>query len=146
MKRLSDNEFILSQTNMDNIYGIRIMDGEFYLMGLMEDAESYRIKKSMHCDGDFLERDHLISTGEILTDENMPARFAILFELDDNGRPKEEYIKDCENAYAYFLQLLRPYTRNGVSDGDHDIFMLTKNEFSAICDALRDGDYIFIVE
>lgn len=146
MKRLSDNAFILLQPDMDKVYGIRILDGEFYLLGIMEDAEGYRIKKSMHADGDHLERDPLIATGEILTDENMPARFVILYELDTDGNPKEEHDKDCENAHECFLHLLEPYTRNGTSDGDHDIFVLTRNEFSALCDALRDGDYIFVIE
>lgn len=146
MKRLSDDQFITAQPDMDHIYGIRILDGEFYLRGIMEDAEGYRIKKSMHSDGDFLDRDPLVSTGEILTDENMPPRFLILYELDENGNPKEQQDTAFENAHEYFLQLFEPYTRNGVSDGSHDIFMLTKNEFSSICDALRDGDYIFVIE
>lgn len=145
MKRLNDEEFIFSQPDMDCIYGIRIKNNEFRLLAYMENAERYRIKQSMDSDGDPLCADAFISIGEIISGENMPSCMYILYELDDNGNPVDDADKKFRNAHDCFLSLISPYTVNGVSDGDHDIFQLTADELSAISDALRDGDYVLVV-
>lgn len=146
MQRLSDEKFIELQPNMDNVYGIRIKNGEFYLLAYMENAEHYNIKHSLSSDGDLLLRDPIVSVGEISSDENVPAHVGILWELDDAGNLIDPENKKYKNAHEYFLSFITPYTYHDVSDGDHDIFLMTKNELSAICDALRDGDYVIITE
>lgn len=45
------------------------------------------------------------------------------------------------------ISFVRNYERNGVSDADgHDIFCMTTEEFHGIANALRDGDYVFVIE
>ena len=52
-----------------------------------------------------------------------------------------------ENPYSDFLSNIKCYERNAMSDADdHDIFSLTMDEIYSISDALRDGDYVFVID
>ena len=54
---------------------------------------------------------------------------------------------EYRNAYKKFLSCINPYQRNGKSDpDDHNIFLMTQKEFGDCIDALRDGDYVFVIE
>ena len=67
--------------------------------------------------------------------------------VDDDGNVIQEQEQTYKNVYERFLSFVRNYERNGVSDADdHDIFCMTTEEFQGIADALRDGDYIFVME
>lgn len=47
----------------------------------------------------------------------------------------------------FLLSCINPYQRNGKSDpDDHNIFLMTQKEFGDCIDALRDGDYVFVIE
>ena len=51
------------------------------------------------------------------------------------------------DPYREFLSYVRSYERNGIRDkDDHDIFCVTESELYALADALRDGDYVFVIE
>lgn len=144
MNRLSDELFVKEQPNPDIVTGIRIKNGDFFLLAYMEDAEHYRIKQAKTPGGYEIFRPGIVGDGELdcsPADNNM----YVLYETDDNGNPINPEEAKYENAYAYFLTLINPYERNGVTDGDHDIFELSKDELSSICDALRDGDYVLII-
>ena len=67
--------------------------------------------------------------------------------MDDKGNllNKDDY--EYRNPYEKFLSCINPYQRNGKSDpDDHDIFLMTQKEFGDCIDALRDGDYVFVIE
>ena len=67
--------------------------------------------------------------------------------VDDDGNVIQEQEQTYKNVYERFLSFVRNYERNGVSDSDdHNIFCMTTEEFQGIADALRDGDYVFVVE
>lgn len=149
MERWSDERFIKAECNMDNVIAIRIKNGEFYFIGWMENAEKYKIQVIPCVDKALLERD-LIMLEEIYTaittvpDYN---RIDIVYEVDETGNPIKEEDKKYVNVFDRFLSFVKNYERNGVSDnGDHDIFVTNCKELSMVCDALRDGDYVFIVE
>lgn len=153
MRRLSDETFIKTKPEKDSVIGIRVKNGEFYFLGWMEGAENYAIQIPHKIEDCQIERDQLM-----IADERMDVVFAIestdgyhrmqyYWETDEDGKllsPDDEKFKD---PYSRFLSFINLYERNGVSDPeDHDIFVTSAKEFSQICDALRDGDYVFIFE
>ena len=148
MNRISDERFLKMKYNADNIVGIRIKDGEFYFIGWMENADNYKIQMPENGNGLLLSRDSIMFDGNlydaIITADGYN-NMLYLYETDDDGHLIHENEKIFPDAYAEFLTLIDCYTRDGkTEDDDHDIFITTKEEFSNVCDALRDGDYIFI--
>lgn len=149
MKRVSDGKFVEMEYNKDKIVAIRIKNSEFYFLAWMEDAEHYQIQKATNSNGYLLDRTGLIFNGDIydtIVNTKEYNSMYMLYETDDDGNLIHEDEKQFKNAYEEFLTLVDCYKRNGVSDEeDHDIFILTKEELCAVCDALRDGDYVLIV-
>lgn len=149
MERLNDEQFINTGYDMDDVIAIRIKNGEFYFIGWMENAEKYKIQMMPCVDKALLERDLIMSEELYMAITTVPGydRMDIVYEVDDAGNPIKEEDKKYTNAFDRFLSFVKNYERNGVSDNeDHDIFVTNCKELSMICDALRDGDYVFIVE
>ena len=74
-----------------------------------------------------------------VTGKKLAGRTLVVFE--------EIYLGDAMIAYEKFLSCINPYQRNGKSNpDDHDIFLMTQKEFGDCIDALRDGDYVFVIE
>jgi hypothetical protein len=148
MKRVSDERFVETAYNEDKIVAIRVKNGDFYFLAWMENAENYKIQKAKSDDGYLMTRD-LVVDGDIyreITNTKEYDDMVLLHQTDDEGCLINEDESKYANVHEEFLQLVRCYERNGVHDeSDHDIFMLTKNELSSICDSLRDGDYVLIV-
>lgn len=153
MKRLSDETFIKTKPEKDFIIGIRVKNGEFYFLGWMEDAANYAIQIPC-CIGDCqIERDQLMIANErrdvVFAIENTDGyhKMQYYWETDENGELLDPEDKKYKDPYSSFLSFVNLYERNGVSDSeDHDIFVVTAKEFAQVCDALRDGDYVFIFE
>lgn len=133
MKRVSDGLFIEANYNKDSIVGIRIKDGDFYLIGYMEDAGKYSFVIPKCWEDTVINRESVVVCGMICA-ENLDSPAYICTE------------KENENPYEAFLGYIKPYERNGISDGDHDIFEVSKDDLSNIIDALRDGDYVFVLK
>lgn len=67
--------------------------------------------------------------------------------MDDKGNLLNKDDHEYRNPYEKFLSCINHYQRNGKSDpDDHDIFLMTQKEFGNCIDALRDGDYVFVIE
>lgn len=133
MKRVSDGLFVGANYNKDSVVGVRIKDGNLYLIGYMEDADEYSFVIPRCWEDTVISRDSAVVCGEICA-ENLDFPTYVSTE------------KENESPYEAFLGYIRPYERNGISDGDHDIFEVSKDNLSDIIDALRDGDYVFILE
>lgn len=151
MRRMSDALFLNNKPDPDNVYAVRIKNGEFYMLALMENAEHYRIRQPKNYEQCRLLRDVVVSEGDLFAafqnSDGYDTPSYLLYEMDDDGLVIRNEEKIFHTEYEEFLSLADCYTRDGVSDeNDHDIFELSKDELSAISDALRDGDYIFIIQ
>ena len=134
MLRMSDDAFVNKAPSKDTIVAIRIQNGEYYFLGWMEDSENYDMQISNHPERNLLSRgcfwDRKVLYEEITSCD---------------GYNDVTSIKDSE-PYRKFLSYIRNYERNGKSDeNDHDIFQFSEGELLAICDALKDGDYVFVI-
>ena len=150
MNRICDETFINSGFDYDDIVAIRIENGEFYFLGWMEDAEHYKIQMMTDYTFGKLIRDS-VSCGSLysaITEcDGYDQHVFYAWIVDDDGNVIQEQEQAYKNVYERFLSFVRNYERNGVSDSDdHDIFCMTTEEFQGIADALRDGDYIFVME
>jgi hypothetical protein len=150
MRRISDRGFWEQLCPMDRVFALRIQEGEFYFLGWMEDAQNYRImvpKDPMQCQ---LSRDLLLLGEPYTAIEACDGyqRCYLAYETNEEGHPVQEDDAAFENAYEAFLSYVNPYERNGIvsSDDDHEIFLLGMDEFAAIVDSLRDGDYVFLID
>lgn len=139
MKRYSDEKFINSRHDKDKVIALRVKNGEFYFIGWMEDAENYAMQIAKNVDSCELCRDTVVGMGDIYVAITNCEGYNNVYNISQSDS------KDYINEYEMFLSFVKPYERNGVSDGDHDIFILSKDEFSSISDALRDGDYVFML-
>lgn len=150
MRRISDELFVKGNYDMDGIVAIRVKDGEFYFLAWMEDAPHYKIQKAMNSDGYLLDRSGIVIDGDVFAEVEMTKEYDnmyLLYCMDSNGNLSDEEDNAFSNAYEKFLTLVNCYERNGQSDeNDHEILELTREELSSICEVLRDGDYILIVE
>ncbi len=109
---------------------IRIKDGEFYLIGVRNAYTDYVLLEPVSIDReDMIVPDTRIGYISFLLDiakKNAAQRY-----------PADNYS---------LIEVVNCYERNGKSNEDiRDIFVLTDNELSAIIDALRDGDYVFVM-
>lgn len=146
MKRISKEKFI-DNTWSGTVTGIRIQNGEFYWLCDIEewpDAPDYN-KEGLRVFAPYkepigLDR-HMVFEGCLdvtETDAYEGSRMTYYYET-------EEECAEC-NVYESMLSLITPYERNGESEpDDYDIFVVTKEEFIDLCDALRDGDYVIII-
>lgn len=136
MIRLSDAVFISSEPDCDSVIAIRIKNGEYYFLGWMEDAENYNYVMAKHPEENLLDRD-------CFSDAN--SLYCNIISCDGYN---DAYLSaKTDNPYADFLSNIKCYERNGKSDADdHDIFSLTMDEIYSISDALRDGDYVFVID
>ena len=67
--------------------------------------------------------------------------------ITDSYGYNQVYVINSTDPYREFLSYVRSYERNGIRDkDDHDIFCVTESELYALADALRDGDYVFVIE
>lgn len=150
MRRIGDEKFIRLRPDADKVVAVRIKDGEFYFLAWMENASHYRIKQAMDPDGYLMDREALIADGDIFSCVQCTEGYNnmyVLYGLDDDGTVVYGEDRLYINEYEKFLSLISNYERNGKQDAnDHDIFLLTTDELSGICDALRDGGYVFVVE
>ena len=135
MIRVDDNTFKEAKPDMDNIIAIRIQSGNIYFLGWMECAENYNIMIANHPENNSLNLDSFSDEESLYND---------IVSCDGYN--------DCslitaKNPYSDFLSNIKCYERNAMSDADnHDIFSLTMDEIYSICDALRDGDYVFVID
>lgn len=138
MERLSDDTFIEMQPNEDSVIALRIENGEFFFIAWMENAEDYFMmytKSPVELDRD------VVMNGNILND------LVDIISTETQYPVDNDTLEENKNEYSEFLKYVEPYTRNGESRADdHDIFMMTEKEFQSFCDALRDGDYVFVIE
>lgn len=135
MRRMSDGTFIAEQPDMDDIYAIRIENGKYYFLGWMENAETYNIQIANH-------------PKNCLLDELCFWNKSCLYDsiTGCNGYNDVSLIKS-KNPYKDFLSYLKSFERNGSSEeDDHEIFLVSEEELLMISDALRDGDYVFVIE
>lgn len=150
MNRVSDELFVKEQYDPDKIVAVRVKDGEFYFLAWMENAPHYKIQQAQNSDGYLMDRTGLVSDGDIFATVQAVKDYNhmyLLYCMNDDGELENEEDAQYENAHEMFLTLVNCYERNGVvAAEDHDILMLSKDELSMICDMLRDGDYIFIME
>ena len=144
MRKINDSIFVTMQYDPDKIVGIRVYNGDLYFIAYMEDAVHYKIKQAMNSNGYLLDKTALLLDGDIFTCiENIEHynHMYILYELDDEENLICEDDKDFLNAHDKFLSLLN-YKWN---KEEHEIFILTQKELAGLCDALHDGDYVFIL-
>ena len=151
MKRLSDEAFVgMQKGSYDKIIAIRIEDGDFYFLGWMEDAENYAIQIPVNSYSCMLDRDAVVGCGDIISAiESCDGYNNILYdwEMDSSGNVLHGANEKYLNAYDCFLSYVNCYEKDGLSDpDDHDIFCLNADEFNNIIDALRNGDYIFVLD
>lgn len=151
MKRISDELFVTGENrtySLDDVIAIRIQDGEFYFLGWMENAERYSIQWAKS--NSKIERDLLIASDDIydaITSCKDYNKAENDWLMDDKGNLLNKDDHEYRNAYKKFLSCINPYQRNGKSDpDDHNIFLMTQKEFGDCIDALRDGDYVFVIE
>lgn len=134
MLRMSDDAFVNDRPNKDTVVAIRIYNGEYYFLGWMEDSENYDMQIANHPEQNLLSRDCFWSRRNLIEE---------ITSCD--GYNDVTSIKDSE-PYRKFLSYIRNYEKNGKSDeNDHDIFQFSEGELLAICDALKDGDYVFVI-
>ena len=135
MRRMSDGTFIAEQPDMDGIYAIRIKNGEFYIVGWMDVAAIYNMQIVTNPEDCLLDLDCFSDIDSL----NLSIATAIIDKKIDT--------KNSSSPYQEFLSHVRNYERNGTcGEDDHDIFLVTEKELYAIADALRDGDYVFVIE
>ena len=150
MQRISDELFVKQEYDPDKIVAVRVKDGEFYFLAWMENAPHYKIQQAQSSDGYLMDRTGLVVDGDIFETVQATKEYNnmyLLYCTNDDGEFENEDDAQYQNAHEMFLTLVNCYERNGVSDvDDHDIIMLSKEELSMICDMLRDGDYVFIIE
>lgn len=136
MIRLSDATFISTEPDCDSVIAIRIKNGEYYFLGWMENAENYNYVIAKHPEENLLDRD-------CFSDAN--SLYSNIISCD--GYNNAYLSVHTEYPYADFLSNINCYERNGIADSDdHDIFSLTMDEIYSISDALRDGDYVFVID
>ena len=113
-----------------------IKNGEYYFLGWMENAEDYKYVIAKHPEENLLDRD-------CFSDAN--SHYCNIISCDGYN---DAYLSaKNENPYSDFLSNIKCYERNAMSDADdHDIFSLTMDEIYSISDALRDGDYVFVID
>lgn len=151
MKRISDELFVTGENrtySLDDVIAIRIQDGEFYFLGWMENAERYSIQWAKS--NSKIERDLLIASDDVydaITSCKDYNKVENDWLMDDKGNLLNKDDHEYRNPYEKFLSCINPYQRNGKSDpDDHNIFLMTQKEFGDCIDALRDGDYVFVIE
>lgn len=145
MKRISKE--IFCNGDYETAVAIRIENGEFAFLGDMEewsDSPDWNIPgRRIFAPYKYLALDRVLVSEGILDAMEAPE-----YELT----PMVYYYEteeECSNKTIYeaFIELVKPYVRNGNSDtDDYDIFVLSRAEFMDLYDAFRDGDYIFIIE
>ena len=114
----------------DNLVAVRIENGDFNLIGVRRDRKDYISNEPVS-----LERDDLMMYPE----EGYTKVFLELFDTLNNN------ISDASEDKL--LDSVKDYERNGKSDtDDKDIFEVEQFELADIIDALRDGDYIFVID
>ena len=114
----------------DNLVAVRIENGDFNLIGVRRDKKDYISNEPVS-----LERDDLMMYPE----EGYTKVFLEGFDSLKNN------ISDASKNKL--LNSVKDYERNGKSDSDDkDIFEVEQFELADIIDALRDGDYIFVID
>lgn len=151
MERLSDGTFKEWKPRRDSVVAVRVKDGEFYWIGWMEDAENYAIQIANNIDNCMLDRNMLVEGYAGLYDAIIKCAgyndVTYYWEKNSDGELINKSELEYDSEYDRFLSFVRCYERNGKSDeDDHDIFWLTSQEIVDIHDALRDGDYVFVVD
>lgn len=136
MKRISDEKFIEMKPDKDRVIALKIEKEEFYFVGWMENAPNYDMQIAMNVLQCKLDREFLIGGGDL---------FETIQSCD--GYNNMYVLRDLKDAYRKFLSCIKCYERNGRKNtDDHDIFQVTVDEIIDVIDALRDGEYIFIIE
>ena len=108
---------------------VRIENGDFYLLGVRVDSKDHVLKNPTPLD----------RSDMIVPDSNGYLPY-LLDIANENGADK--YPANKNNL----IKIVRCYARNGYSDeDDRDIFVLEDDELAALIDALRDGDYMFVL-
>lgn len=137
--------------NYDDVIAIRIIKGDLYFLGWMENAEHYAIKIPRNYYQCKIERDdilEIVNNSDIEEDNvyDYIARYvsdkAMLYEweTDDNGDLLHKEDRDCFNSYERFLDIIKATSQDEVPH----IILTTWDELTEYIDILRDGDYIFI--
>lgn len=135
MRRLSTDTFLNNtDITLDNVIAIRIQNGNFYFLGWLKSNENYNIQladKTINLQKDIIMLQNLYQAVILSDGYNLPLSTHTLKE---------------SNPKLTLLTQIKPYQpENGVTDpNDYEIFEMDDAELSCICDALRDGDYIFV--
>ena len=143
MERISDEIFIKNRYDYDKIIALKICDGDFYLIGYMEDADQYKIKKPKYPSAYLLDKDILmINEAPKEAIENNPEynRMECLYILNDN----EVTVKMEDSTITPYEKFLSLVENHGNDSNDHDIFITDSHELAQIIDSLKDGGYVFI--
>lgn len=147
MKRISQETFVNGKWE-ENVTGLQIENGEFYWICDIEEWPDYPefnkdgLRIFAPYNGSVILDRALVFEGslnicEASNYENTPMTY--YYET-------EEECKKFKNVYECMLEYIQPYRRNKNSDpDDYDIFIMNKQELIDFCDALKDGDYIIIL-
>lgn len=153
MERLYYESFIQGSYG-EEVYAISVKDGEIYTKAWVEEwpdasrripegvNEPFRILSTSVSEGIALDK------GTIVCEKSM---FKVIMEAEDYNNPLYYHYEtdrtDFESVYDCLCSFVKPYSNHGkVDSNDYDIFKMTFEEFQSIYDALRDGDYIFVIE
>lgn len=115
----------------ESAIAIRIQDGDFLFLGAQRAYKSLLPAEPVPLDrGDMIAPDTRVNPIDRM--------------LDEAKRQKIEVIKSA----ASIKDEVKCYSLHGETpdEDDRDIFVVTDKELVAIADALRDGDYIFIIK
>ena len=143
MYRLNNDWFINAPyMDLDFIYAVRIMHGSMYLLGYMENAETYKIQKMENV------YDCKINT-LLLEKTNFKD---VICHVNGWNSTRREYVlhdgaciepESYVNARDMFLQCVEPVGQ--VYEKNIFLFDSTR-DLNRIVDVLKDGDYIFIIQ
>lgn len=144
MKKIDDLTFIDNINDAirkSDIIALRVKKGNVYFLGFMSRSTKIAFSFADNLGNCMLRKESVLcetlqdSIGHILTCESFTSELMHKF-------------KDSPSSVAKaFLRRVKRHKRKKISDlPGHDIFMVSDTEFNNIVDALRDGDYIFVIK
>lgn len=147
MKRISDECFVKTKPNKDNVIAIKICNGEMLFIGWMENAESYSIQLALNRENCRLDILDVIGEGDLNGSVNELRKKSLYVAITTSDGYNNLTVIDNEDgssdkSYETFLSFIN----KNCSEEDHDIFELTEKELIDICDVLINGEYIFVVD
>lgn len=133
MIRMSAERFLKNYYG-SKVHAVRIKNGEFYFLAWIDNKNQLIVTRNPIQ----LERDIVMC---------LPILEAAALNDAWDQEVQNVRAEGKRDAHEKILSCVKPYERNGVSDkGDYDIFRMNIEEWHALCDALRDGDYLLVID